>query len=83
MTGHRSSRVRKSRICALQMLYQWDIGQQAPELVKQSYWHEVNAQAPREYADLLFFTAVAEKDAAKARAAYDAAMDAQRGDAAA
>jgi transcription antitermination protein NusB len=54
MTGHRSSRVRKSRICALQMLYQWDIGKETPELVKQVYWREVNAQAPREYADLLF-----------------------------
>jgi N utilization substance protein B len=54
MSVHRSSRVRKSRVCALQMLYQWDIGQEAPEKVQQTYWTEVSAQAPREYADVLF-----------------------------
>lgn len=54
MTVHRSSRVRKSRVCALQMLYQWDIGKEAPEHVKQTYWREVSAQTPRDYADQLF-----------------------------
>lgn len=63
MSVHRSSRVRKSRVCALQMLYQWDIGQETPDKVKQTYWGEVSAQSPREYADLLFDAVTAEAPA--------------------
>ena len=62
MSVHRSSRVRKSRVCALQMLYQWDIGKEAPEHVKETYWREVSAQTPREYADLLFDAVTKESD---------------------
>jgi N utilization substance protein B len=54
MSVHSASRARKSRICALQMLYQWEVGSDDAASVKKSYWREVRAQAPRDYADRLF-----------------------------
>ena len=31
---------RKARECALQMLFQWDLGKQTPEQVKATYWQD-------------------------------------------
>ncbi len=59
---HHGSQARKSRVCALQMMYQWEIGREAPERVKELYWREVRAHAPREYADKLFDAATAETE---------------------
>jgi N utilization substance protein B len=57
---HHGSQARKSRVCALQMMYQWEIARDAPEKVKELYWREVRAVAPREYADKLFDAATSE-----------------------
>lgn len=58
--AHQASQGRKARICALQMLYQWEIGRQTPTNVQETYWREVKALAPREYADKLFLAATSE-----------------------
>ena len=60
MSLRRSSRARRARVCALQMLYQWEVGKEPPERVKEIYWREVSAKSPREYADLLFDAATAD-----------------------
>jgi len=57
---HHGSQARKSRVCALQMMYQWEIARDTPERVKELYWREVRAHAPRQYADKLFDAATAE-----------------------
>ena len=55
MSIRRSSRGRRARVCALQMLYQWELSKQPPERVKETYWGEVNVKSPqREYANRLF-----------------------------
>lgn len=60
MSLRRSSRARRARVCALQMLYQWEVGKEQPERVKEIYWREVSAKSPREYADQLFDAATAQ-----------------------
>lgn len=61
MSIRRSSRGRRSRVCALQMLYQWEIGKESPDRVKESYWKQVNVNVPqREYANELFDAATSE-----------------------
>ena len=59
---HHGSQARKSRVCALQMMYQWEIARDTPERVKELYWREVRAVAPREYADKLFDAATSETE---------------------
>jgi N utilization substance protein B len=59
---HHGSQARKSRVCALQMLYQWEVGREAPERVKELYWREVRTHSPREYADKLFDAATSETE---------------------
>lgn len=67
MSIRRSSRGRRARVCALQMLYQWEVSKESPERVKETYWRQVNVKSPqREFADELFDQAtagVAELDA--------------------
>ena len=58
--AHRASQNRKARICALQMMYQWEVSRDSPERVKEMYWREVRARTPREYANKLFDAATAE-----------------------
>ena len=60
---HHGSQARKSRVCALQMMYQWEIARDTPERVKELYWQEVRQHAPREYADKLFDAATSETEA--------------------
>ena len=61
MSIHSGSRGRKARVCALQMLYQWEMSREAPERVKEIYWKQVNAKSPqRELANRLFDAATAE-----------------------
>src|SRR5437899_8267332 len=51
---------RKSRELCLQMLFQWDMGKQSPELVRKTFWGErgeVDAET-RGFADDLFNVAV-------------------------
>ena len=57
---HQGSQARKARVCAMQMLYQWEFGRETPDRVKESYWREVRALAPREYANKLFDAATGE-----------------------
>ena len=47
---------RKSRELCLQMLFQWDMGKQAPEHVTRTFWAERTEvdDATREFADQLF-----------------------------
>ena len=59
---HHGSQSRKSRVCALQMMYQWEIARDTPERVKELYWREVRSVAPREYADKLFDAATSETE---------------------
>ena len=54
MRYHQSSQHRKARVCAMQMLYQWDVGKETPEHVKETFWNEVSETAPREYANQIF-----------------------------
>ncbi len=61
MSIRRSSRGRRARVCALQMLYQWEVSKEPPERVKETYWQQVNVKSPqREFADELFEKAAAE-----------------------
>ena len=57
---HHGSQARKSRVCALQMMYQWEVARDDPARVKELYWQEVRSVAPREYADKLFDAATSE-----------------------
>ena len=57
---HHGSQARKSRVCALQMMYQWEVARDTPERVKELYWREVKVQTPRAYADKLFDAATSE-----------------------
>ena len=46
---------RKSREFALQMLFQWDLGQQQPAQIEKNFWKEARAaQTTREFANQLF-----------------------------
>lgn len=52
---------RKARECALQMLFQWDLGKQSPDEVKATYWLEMRAdKGVRAFAEELFDGVVAE-----------------------
>jgi N utilization substance protein B len=57
---HQGSQQRKARICAMQMLYQWEMGREEPARVQEMYWREVRALEPREYASKLFEAATSE-----------------------
>jgi N utilization substance protein B len=57
---HQGSQARKARICAMQMLYQWEMGREEPARVQEMYWREVRALEPREYASKLFEAATSE-----------------------
>jgi len=54
------SQQRKARICAMQMLYQWEMGRDEPARVQEMYWREVRSLEPREYANKLFEAASSE-----------------------
>ncbi len=60
MEPHRSSQKRKARVCAFQMLYQWETAKETPEHVKESFWGVVGAEAPRDYANKLFDAAASQ-----------------------
>ena len=48
---------RKARECALQMLFQWDLGRNAPEIVQELFWSNtrpVEDEALRSFANQLF-----------------------------
>ncbi len=46
---------RKAREAVLRMLFQWELGKEAPERVKQSYWQRSRAHSPvRAIANSLF-----------------------------
>ena len=51
---------RKSRELCLQMLFQWDMGKQAPEHVKKTFWAERDEvdQETRNFADDVFQVAI-------------------------
>ena len=51
---------RKSRELTLQMLFQWDMGKQTPELVRKTFWAERGEvdQDTRNFADDLFQVAI-------------------------
>jgi hypothetical protein len=51
-----------------------DVARSGGKLIRSEFTIAETFQDAGEYADLLFFTAMAEKDAVKARVAYDAAM---------
>jgi N utilization substance protein B len=53
---------RKARECALQMLFQWDLGKDAVEKVEQLFWsntRRIEDDAQRAFANQLFLGAVA------------------------
>lgn len=53
---------RKARECALQMLFQWDLGKDSPELVERLFWSNtrwLSEEALRRFASELFQGAVA------------------------
>lgn len=52
---------RKARECALQMLFQWDLGKQEPEHVKATYWQDRNvSEEVRKFAEDLFEGVIAQ-----------------------
>lgn len=52
---------RKSRAFALQMLFQWDIGQQKPAQIERNFWKSARAaESTRKFANELFEGAVAQ-----------------------
>ncbi len=52
-------RRRKARECALQMLFQWELGEHHPSEVAEVYWNGVNVdEATRSFAHQLFSAAV-------------------------
>ncbi len=52
---------RKSREFALQMLFQWEIGRQPPELIEASFWKNARSEkTTRTFANQLFEGAVAQ-----------------------
>jgi N utilization substance protein B len=51
---------RKSREYALQMLFQWEMGQQDPSRIEEGFWKNARAQkSTREFANQLFENAAA------------------------
>jgi N utilization substance protein B len=53
----------KSRECALQMLFQWEMGKQEPSQIEEGFWKNVRAQnSTREFANRLFENAAARAD---------------------
>ena len=50
----------KSRECALQMLFQWEMGKQEPARIEQGFWKNISAaESTRKFANQLFENAVA------------------------
>lgn len=55
---------RKSRECALQMLFQWGMNHKVPARVEESFWKSARAtESTRLFADELFEGAVAQSEA--------------------
>lgn len=55
---------RKSRECALQMLFQWEMGRQKPARIEQTFWKSARgAESTRQFANQLFEGAVAQAEA--------------------
>jgi len=55
---------RKSREFALQMLFQWDLGQQEPAEIEKTFWKSAHgAESTRKFATELFEGAAAQADA--------------------
>lgn len=55
---------RKSRECALQMLFQWGIQRQAVKRIEESFWQTARAaESTRRFANQLFEGAVAQAEA--------------------
>jgi N utilization substance protein B len=51
---------RKSRECALQMLFQWEMGKQDPSRIEDGFWKNTSAEkSTREFANQLFENAAA------------------------
>ena len=51
---------RKSRECALQMLFQWEMGKQEPSRIEAGFWKNVRARkSTQEFANQLFENAAA------------------------
>ena len=51
---------RKSRECALQMLFQWEMGKQEPSRIEEGFWKNVRVQkSTRDFANQLFENAAA------------------------
>ena len=54
---------RKSRECALQMLFEWDLARQKPLWIEQNFWKTARAsESTREFANQLFEGAVAQTE---------------------
>lgn len=54
---------RKSRECALQMLFQWGINQQPPARIEQSFWKSARAaESTRQFANELFEGTIAQAE---------------------
>jgi N utilization substance protein B len=50
----------KARVCALQMLFQWDVGGQDPRTIEGGFWQMTRAEkSTREFANALFEGAAA------------------------
>ncbi|HEV2183308.1 MAG TPA: transcription antitermination factor NusB, partial [Candidatus Acidoferrales bacterium] len=55
---------RKSRECALQMLFQWDMNHKSPARVEESFWKSAPAaESTRRFANQLFEGAVTQAEA--------------------
>ena len=58
---------RKSRECALQMLFQWGMNHQPPERIEASFWKSARgAETTRKFANELFEGTVAQTEASDA-----------------
>ena len=57
----------KARTCALQMLFQWEVGKQDPHTIEEGFWHMTRSEKnTRAFANELFEGAVADAAAVDA-----------------
>jgi N utilization substance protein B len=55
---------RKARECALQMLFEWEMGQQKPARIEETFWKRARgAESTRQFANRLFEGSVAQAEA--------------------
>jgi len=55
---------RKARECALQMLFEWEMGRQKPDRIEQTFWKRARgAESTRRFANQLLEGAVAQAEA--------------------